>query len=77
MHKVYLARSNGQPKNSAMYVGQRFMGETKWEKGFETASCDFLRFPVVFCGSKPLTLQIKDQSAKICENLLQAAVSPF
>ena len=28
------------------YFGQRFMGETKWEKGVETASCDF---SAVFC----------------------------
>ena len=26
------------------------MGETKWEKGVETASCDFLRFRAVCCG---------------------------
>ena len=54
-------------------LGQRLMGETKWEKRVETVSCDFLRFPAVFCGSKPLTLQIKDQickkSAKIFDKL--------
>ena len=30
-------------------LGQRLMGETKWEKGIEIASCDFLRFPAVSC----------------------------
>ena len=71
-------------KNFLIKVGQRLMGETKWEKGVETASCDFLRscgflrFSAVFCGSKLLTLQIKDQICKkICENLRQTAVSPF
>ena len=58
------------------------MGETKWEKGVETASCDILRFPAVswgflqfsavFRSSKPLTLQIKDQ---ICKNLQQSSTS--
>ena len=47
------------------------MGETKWEKGVEIASCDFLRFPAVF-GSKPLPLRIKDQ---ICKNLRKSSTS--
>ena len=51
-------------------VGQ--MGETKWEKGVETASCDFLQFPAVSCGSKPLTLQIKDQ---ICKYLRESSAN--
>ena len=61
-------------------LGQRLMGETKWEKGVETASCDFLWFSafacgflqLVFCSSKPLTLQIKDQ---ICKNLRKSSTS--
>ena len=33
---------------------------------------DFLRFPAVSCGSKPLTLQIKDQ---ICQSLRKSSTS--
>ena len=66
------------------FVGQRLMGETKWEKGVETASCYFLRFPAVSCGflqfsaaPNHLPCRSRTRSAKICENLRQAAVSPF
>ena len=59
------------PDFDNLRLGQRLMGETQWEKGVETASCVFLRFPAVFCGSKPLTLQLKDQ---ICKNLRKAKV---
>ena len=50
------------------------MGETKWEKGVEIASCDFLRFPAVSYGSKPPALQIKEpknlqKSAKIFDKV--------
>ena len=65
-------------------VEQRLMGETKWEKGAETACCDFLRFPAVSCGflqfsaaPNHLPCRSRTKSAKICENLRQAAVSPF
>ena len=33
-----------------MFIWQCLMGESKWEKGVETASSDFLRFPAVSCG---------------------------
>ena len=66
------------------FFGQRLMGETKWEKGVETASCDFLRFLAVSCGflqfsaaPNHLPGRSRTKSSKICENLRQAAVSPF
>ena len=55
-------------------IGQRLKGETTCEKGVETASCDFLRFPAP---PNRLTCRSRPKSAKICENLRQAAVSPF
>ena len=60
-----------------VYVGQRSVGETKWEKGEESASCDFLQFPAVFCSFLRLqTTYLADQepnlqkSAKIFDKLL-------
>ena len=61
-------------------LGQRLMGETKWEKGVEllpaAVSCGFLRFPAVFCSFLRLqTTYFADQrsktkSAKIFDKLL-------
>ena len=65
-----------RPRNSCNTKGQRLMGETKWEKGVETASCDFLRFPALFCDFLRLqTTYLADQgpnlqkSAKIFDKL--------
>ena len=42
------------------------MGDTKWEKGVETASCDFLRFPAVFCSFLRLqTTYLADQGSNL------------
>ena len=65
-------------------IGQHLTAGTKWEKGVETASCDFLQFPAVFCcflqffaATSHIPCRSRTKSAKICENLRQAAVSPF
>ena len=73
---------NGLPPSGRMpapfrpYFGQRLLGETKWEKGVETAPCDSLRFPAVSCGFLRLqTTYLADQrpnlqkSAKIFDKL--------
>ena len=48
---------------------------------FSPGSCGFLRFPAVFCSSLRLQTWLpcrsRTKSAKICESLRQAAVSPF
>ena len=71
----------GPPPVTVSPIGQRLMGETKWEKEVETASCDFLRFSAVFCSFLRLqttyTCRSRTKSAEICESLRQAAVSPF
>ena len=61
---------------AVVFVGQRLMGETKWDKGVETASCDFLRFPAVSCSFLRLqTTYFADQgpnlqkSAKVFDKL--------
>ena len=58
----------------SFFIGQRLMGETKWVKGVETAFRDFLRFSAA---PNHLPCRSRTESAKICENLRQAAVSPF
>ena len=65
---------DSQAFSNTSLVGQRLMGETKWEKGVETASSDFLRFSAA---PNHLPCRSRTKSAKICENLRQAAVSPF
>ena len=84
---VQICMSSRLPLLSAsgdLLFGQRLVGETKWEKGVETASCDFLRFPAISCGflqfsatPNHLPCKSRTKSAKLCENLRQAAVSPF
>ena len=67
-------------RDAAFGIGQRLlMGETEWEKGVETASCDFcgfLQFPALFCSFLRLqTTYLADQgphlqtSAKIFDKL--------
>ena len=68
-----LALNSSVKFSGPVFVWQRLMGETKWEKGRNF----FLRFPAVFCGSNHLPCRSRTKSAKICENLRQAAVSPF
>ena len=71
----WCCKKTGVPESRK--TGQRLMGETKWEKGVETASCDFLRFPAVSCSFLRLqTTYLADQgpnlqkSAKIFDKLL-------
>ena len=61
------------------------MGETKWEKGVEIVSCDFLRFPAVFWSFPAAPNHFADQapnqkkSARIFDKLpfLPFSLSPF
>ena len=54
-------------KSPELILGQRLMGEIKWEKGVETAiSCGFLRFPAVSCSFLRLqTTYLGDQGPKL------------